>query len=200
MATGKRKSSSGRKTSGRKTNSGRKKNDIQQESFTEEVILWVILAISILLFISNFGIGGAIGNAVSSFFFGVFGLIAYIFPVVLVIGTFFAASNKGNRIATVKIVAAVFFVLFLCFYISCNVGLAVFNLIPIPPLDGSKVLFVFLPDKAVEFFYRYQMYFFIGLFVLLYVGILNTPINWLSNQILDFISWLASLPYMPFVG
>mgnify|MGYP004423006969 CR=1 FL=1 len=40
----------------------------------------------------------------------------------------------------------------------------------------------------------------IGLFVLLYVGILNTPINWLSNQILNFISWLASLPYMPFVG
>lgn len=89
-----------------------------QESFTEEVILWVILAISILLFISNFGIGGAIGNAVSSFFFGVFGLIAYIFPVVLVIGTFFAASNKGNRIATVKIAAAVFFVLFLCMFIE----------------------------------------------------------------------------------
>ena len=65
MATGKRKSSSGRKTSGRKTNSGRKKNDMQQESFTEEVILWVILAVSILLFISNFGIGGAIGKAVS---------------------------------------------------------------------------------------------------------------------------------------
>lgn len=118
MATGKRKSSSGRKTSGRKTNSGRKKNDIQQEIFTEEVILWVILAISILLFISNFGIGGAIGNAVSSFFFGVFGLIAYIFPVVLVIGTFFAASNKGNRIAAVKIAAAVFFVLFLCMFIE----------------------------------------------------------------------------------
>lgn len=118
MATGKRKSSSGRKTSGRKTNSGRKKNDIQQESFTEEVILWVILAVSILLFISNFGIGGAIGNAVSSFFFGVFGLIAYIFPVVLVIGTFFAASNKGNRIAAVKIAAAVFFVLFLCMFIE----------------------------------------------------------------------------------
>lgn len=118
MATGKRKSSSGRKTSGRKTNSGRKKNDIQQENFTEEVILWVILAVSILLFISNFGIGGAIGNAVSSFFFGVFGLIAYIFPVVLVIGTFFAASNKGNRIAAVKIAAAVFFVLFLCMFIE----------------------------------------------------------------------------------
>ena len=55
-------------------------NSELEENFTEEVILWVILAISILLFISNFGIGGAIGNAVSSFFFGVFGLIAYIFP------------------------------------------------------------------------------------------------------------------------
>jgi len=44
---------------------------------------YYLQAISILLFISNFGIGGAIGNAVSSFFFGVFGLIAYIFPVVI---------------------------------------------------------------------------------------------------------------------
>ena len=84
MATGKRKSSSGRKTSGRKTNSGRKKNDMQQESFTEEVILWVILAVSILLFISNFGIGGAIGNAVSSFFFGIFGLSTLPFLSIIV--------------------------------------------------------------------------------------------------------------------
>ena len=118
MTAGKRKSSSGRKTSGRKTNSGRKKNEKQHESFTEEVVLWVVLAVSILLFISNFGIGGAIGNAVSGFFFGVFGVIAYIFPVVLVIGTFFAASNKGNRIAAVKIAAVCFLILFLCMLIE----------------------------------------------------------------------------------
>lgn len=49
-----------------------------------------------------------------------------------------------------------FVVAFLSYYISCNIGLAVFNLIPIPPLDGSKVLFLFLPDKAVDFCYRYQ--------------------------------------------
>ena len=126
---------------------------------------------------------GPIANIVAAFV----GLLIY-YPIILFTGAF-PLSTIGDYI-----------VQFLSFYISCNVGLAVFNLIPIPPLDGSKVLFVFLPDKAVEFFYRYQMYFFIGLFVLLYVGILNTPINWLSNQILDFISWLASLPYMPFVG
>lgn len=118
MATGKRKSSSGRSSSGRKTNSRRKKNEVQHENFTEEVILWIVLAVSILLFISNFGIGGFIGGAISSFFFGIFGLIAYIFPVILVIGTFFAASNKGNQIATVKIVSGCIFVLFLCMFLE----------------------------------------------------------------------------------
>ena len=118
MATGKRKSSSGRASSGRKTNSGRKQKEIQHENFTEEVILWIVLAISILLFISNFGIGGAVGNIVSSFFFGIFGIIAYIFPIVLVVGTFFAVSNKGNKIAVVKIVAGCAFVLFLCMLIE----------------------------------------------------------------------------------
>lgn len=119
MATGKRKSTSGRKTqSGRKTNSGQKKKGTakQQENFTSEVILWVVLAVSILLFISNFGIGGTIGNAISQFFFGIFGLMAYIFPIILLIGTVFAVSNKGNRIATVKLVAVVLFIVFLCMF------------------------------------------------------------------------------------
>ena len=57
MATGKERVPLAEKLLAEKRISGRKKNDIQQESFTEEVILWVILAISILLFISNFGIG-----------------------------------------------------------------------------------------------------------------------------------------------
>lgn len=105
LATGKRKSSSGRKNSSGKTNSRQKKQNAAQESFTEEIVLWIILAVSILLFISNFGIGGAVGNAVSGFFFGVFGLLAYLFPVIFIIGTFFAVSNKGNRLAAVKVAA-----------------------------------------------------------------------------------------------
>ena len=118
MATGKRKSSSGGKSSGRKTNSRQKKQEVQHESFTEEIVLWVILAVAILLFLSNFGVGGAVGSAVSSVFFGIFGLLAYIFPVLLVIGVFFAVSNKGNRIAAVKIVAVCVLVIFLCTFIE----------------------------------------------------------------------------------
>lgn len=122
MATGNKKSTSGKRKAqtSRKGSTGRKKKTAaqQQEDFTREVILWIIVAVSILLFISNFGIGGTIGNAVSRFFFGVMGLIAYVFPVILLVGTFFAVSNRGNRVATVKLVAMILFDLFLCMLIE----------------------------------------------------------------------------------
>ena len=122
MATGNKKSTSGKRKAqtSRKGSTGRKKKTAaqQQEDFTREVILWIIVAVSILLFISNFGIGGTIGNAVSRFFFGVMGLIAYVFPVLLLVGTFFAVSNRGNRVATVKLVAIILFDLFLCMLIE----------------------------------------------------------------------------------
>ena len=122
MATGNKKSTSGKRKAqtSRKGSKGRKKKTAaqQQEDFTREVILWIIVAVSILLFISNFGIGGTIGNAVSRFFFGVMGLIAYVFPVLLLVGTFFAVSNRGNRVATVKLVAMILFDLFLCMLIE----------------------------------------------------------------------------------
>lgn len=122
MATGNRKrSATGKKTSsGRKTNSGHKRNTKKQQEreaeFTREVILWIVVAVSLLLFISNFGFGGTIGGTVSRFFFGLFGIISYIFPIVLLVGTFFAVSNQGNRVAAVKLVAVILFVAFLCMF------------------------------------------------------------------------------------
>lgn len=91
-----------------------------------------------------------------------------------------------------------FVALFMSFYINVNVQLAVFNLLPVPPLDGSKILFTFLPDKAVEFCYRYQMFFFIALFALLSFGPLGVVLSYLSNGLLNGMSWLAKLPFTLF--
>ena len=88
---------------------------------------------------------------------------------------------------------------FLAFYIQVNVSLAVFNLIPVPPLDGSKVMFLFLPDKAVEFFYRYQQIFFIVLFVLMWRGAFSGVMNACTGWLIRGLQWLAFLPFMPFV-
>ena len=120
MATGNRRKTSSRKTG--KTKKERMAEMEKAEAFRVEIILWIIVAIALLLFISNLGLGGAVGKAVSSFLFGVFGLIAYILPILLLIGSFFAVSNKGNMLASVKLIAAILFVVFLCLFMSLVVG------------------------------------------------------------------------------
>lgn len=112
-----------RSSTAKKTNRSRKSKKQNSEiSFFNEVILLLILAFCILLFISNFSFGGKIGNLLSSFFFGLFGLISYVFPICLFIGAAFASSNKDNRIAKIKIIAGVLFVALLCFFIELVVG------------------------------------------------------------------------------
>ena len=94
--------SAGKANTKRKTS---KKQNTEIESFTNEVLMLIMLALSIILMVSNFGVGGFVGDAISSFFFGVFGLLAYVFPVVLFIGFAFFMSNKRNPLAYKKIIA-----------------------------------------------------------------------------------------------
>ena len=115
MATKRRSSKSSSK---RKVNKPKAEDIRKAEEFRVEIILWGIIAVSALLFISNFGIGGVVGNAVSSFLFGVFGIVAYIFPVILIVGSFFAVSNKGNMFAILKLVAGVLFAVFICMFVA----------------------------------------------------------------------------------
>ena len=88
--------------------------------------------------------------------------------------------------------------LFLSFYVQVNINLAVFNLLPIPPLDGSKILFVILPDRAVAFCYRYKMFFFIALFALVSYGPLRWVLSFLSTGLYNGMYWLTSLPFLAF--
>lgn len=81
-------------------------------------------------------------------------------------------------------------------YVSINVGIAVFNMIPLPPLDGSKILGAFLSDKARMVYYKYQFVFMVLVFVLLFSNILNGPLNFLINGCLGGVEWLAQRPFV----
>lgn len=130
-----------------------------------------------------------IGMAITALMGPVANIVAAIIGgfILFAIATFFPQfirSEIGSYVA-----------LFFSFYISVNCSLAVFNLLPIPPLDGSKILFAFLPDRAVAFLYRYQNFFFIGIFALLWIGVLDWPLTFLTSYLLDFVYWISQLPF-----
>lgn len=82
------------------------------------------------------------------------------------------------------------YLLYTFFSLSCllNAGLAVFNLIPISPLDGSKILAIVLPEQAHLKLMQYERYGFFLLILLVYAGALSGPIVWLRDLLLEGIS------------
>ena len=98
---------------------------------------------------------------------------------------FLGDSSFGNAVAAFFLYAA-----------QINVMLAVFNLLPIPPLDGSKIVASVLPDKAYYKYMMYERYIMIGLMILLFTGILNTPISYLTNILMNIISIIPSMIFM----
>jgi len=81
--------------------------------------------------------------------------------------------------------------------VAINIGLGVFNLIPLPPLDGSKVLNHFLPYNAKEWFARYAQVFYI-IFVVLWItgiagNIISPIINWVYKGITTLVAMLFGI-------
>ncbi len=85
--------------------------------------------------------------------------------------------------------------LFFEFLIMINVSLAVFNFIPIPPLDGSKILMAFLPDKWIRQIEQYQMYITIGFLVIVMSGALGGILSPVQRTLYNGINWLTTLPF-----
>ncbi|MEE0434546.1 MAG: site-2 protease family protein [Peptococcaceae bacterium] len=73
-----------------------------------------------------------------------------------------------------------------------NVGLGVFNLIPLPPLDGSKVLAMFLPTRWYYNYMRIEQWGFVALFLLLALGVLSRPLFYLRSGVLSYLDFIAT--------
>lgn len=81
------------------------------EPVGDEIKLIIILAVSILILLSVFGLGGRVGDKAAYLFFGLFGFVAYALPFLLFIGSAFHISNRGSRLARIKLTAATVFLI-----------------------------------------------------------------------------------------
>ena len=81
-----------------------------------------------------------------------------------------------------------------------SAGLAVFNLFPIPPLDGSKIVFSFLPNGAYNKLMHYERYGMIVLIIVLFTNVLDTPLFYLRGVLLQLADFVAEPVYHIVIG
>ncbi len=112
-------------------------------------------------------------------------LLALIFAVLLRV----ELTVYSNMTALTSFTYQVFLWLetFLYLGVKLNVTLAVFNLIPVPPFDGSRMFLVLLPTDTYFKIMRYEKYIYIALMFALILGFLDTPINFVTNLFMKLI-------------
>lgn len=116
-------------------------------------------------------------------------IMALLFSLLCNLSIFIAM--KGAEASTLLTVCRYFF--YYAAYI--NVSLAVFNLLPIPPLDGSRLATLLIPNKYYYKIMRYERYIILAVFALLFLGVLSKPLALLSGVVMNGINWLSALPF-----
>lgn len=115
-------------------------------------------------------------------------ILAFILFIVMALMIIFCPFTNYAILLIYKIVG---------FAAYTNLGLGLFNLLPLPPLDGSKILRYFLKGRALEFMYTLERYSTIIILVLFITGlpnmILNPLIDWISTGMQILIAWICGL-------
>jgi len=94
--------------------------------------------------------------------------------------------------------AMAYILLFLCYVAVLSVGLGLFNLIPIPPLDGSKVVGAVLPDRLYYGYLRYERYLMLLVVALAWFGAFSGPLNVCIGWVLERLCGLTHFPFVYF--
>ena len=100
-------------------------------------------------------------------------ILAYLAMVLWKVMYYWAPVSQGT----------IYIASFLKYMALMNVSLAVFNFIPVPPLDGSRILLVLLPQRLYFGLMRYERYIMIALLVAVWSGALDTPLYYLNNAV-----------------
>ncbi len=127
-------------------------------------------------------IAGPVSNLIMAFLFSVF----------------YCAIFKFGNPTDGSLAQAI--VMFFLYVAQINVSLAVFNLIPVPPLDGSRILTAILPDKYYYTIMKYERYIVYAVLALVLFGALDTPIAWATNGIMRLFIKGAGLIFGMHVG
>ena len=113
-------------------------------------------------------------------------ILAFIFMII-----YYALFAATSALAGLPIVWQNIINYIILYTISINIGLGVFNLIPLPPLDGSKVLMHFLPAKGKEWFYNNQQIFYVVFLLIWITGLSSVILQPAFTAVYAGIRWVV---------
>ena len=114
-------------------------------------------------------------------------LLALLCLILYKLWCFFLFPVLSVSITTAQAIANIFYIMCLL-----NINLAVFNMIPIPPLDGSRLVTALLPARIYYKVMQYERYIILGVFAILMFGLLDGPLSFLRNGVFNFLDAITA--------